>query len=57
MAQVVECLPSKYEAVSSNPSVAKKKKRKKENLIQSYEAICTVLVFAVTWENRVSFHP
>jgi hypothetical protein len=43
--------------VSSNPSVAKKKKRKKENLIQSYEAICTVLVFAVTWENRVSFHP
>jgi hypothetical protein len=24
--QVVECLPSKYEALSSNPSTAKKKK-------------------------------
>jgi hypothetical protein len=28
MAQVVECLPSKNKALSSNPSAAKKKKKK-----------------------------
>jgi hypothetical protein len=28
MVQVAECLPSKCEAVSSNPSTAKKKKKK-----------------------------
>jgi hypothetical protein len=29
MAQAVECLPSKYEALNLNPSSAKKKKEKK----------------------------
>jgi hypothetical protein len=29
MVQVAECLPSKCEAVSSNPSTAKKKKKKR----------------------------
>jgi hypothetical protein len=28
MAQVVDCLPSKHEALSSNPSTDKKKQRK-----------------------------
>jgi hypothetical protein len=32
MAQVVECLPSKHKAVSSNPSSSKKKKRKENQL-------------------------
>jgi hypothetical protein len=30
MAQVVECLPSKTKALSTNPSTAKKRERKKE---------------------------
>jgi hypothetical protein len=29
MAQVVECLPSKFEALSSNPNTTKKKKKRK----------------------------
>jgi hypothetical protein len=28
-AQVVECLPSKHETLSSNPNIVKKKKKKK----------------------------
>jgi hypothetical protein len=31
VAQVVECLPCKYEALSSNPSATKKKKKKTKN--------------------------
>jgi hypothetical protein len=30
VAQVVECLPSKYEALSSNPVLERKKKKKKK---------------------------
>jgi hypothetical protein len=30
MARAIECLPSKYKAMSSNPNTTKKKKRKKE---------------------------
>jgi hypothetical protein len=33
VAQAVECLPSKHEAVSSNPRAAKKKKRFNYNLM------------------------
>jgi hypothetical protein len=32
MAQVIEHLASKHEALSSNPSITKKKKKKKQNL-------------------------
>jgi hypothetical protein len=31
VAQVVECLPSKGEALSSNPTITKKKKKKKKH--------------------------
>jgi hypothetical protein len=34
MVQEVEFLPSKYEALSSNPSIAKKKKKKKKSTIR-----------------------
>jgi hypothetical protein len=30
VSQVVECLPTKYDALSSNPSTAKEKERKKD---------------------------
>jgi hypothetical protein len=34
LALVVECLPSKHEALSSNPSTAEKKKQKQEKNIE-----------------------
>jgi hypothetical protein len=36
VAQVVECLPSKNRVLSSNPSAAKKKKKRKWSLYSSY---------------------
>jgi hypothetical protein len=43
MAQVVECLPSKHKALSSNPSTEEKK-----NVIQKLEIFVTVyLVYKV----------
>jgi hypothetical protein len=34
VAQVVECLPGKNEALSSNPSTTKKKKKKKKRKLK-----------------------
>jgi hypothetical protein len=36
VAQAIEFLPSKYKALSSNPSTAKKKKKKKEKKNQNF---------------------
>jgi hypothetical protein len=34
VAQVVECLPSRYESLSSNPSIVTKKKKRKEVILK-----------------------
>jgi hypothetical protein len=39
MAEVAECLPSKHDAFSSNPSTAKKKKKKPKTFFANINVI------------------
>jgi hypothetical protein len=43
MTQVVECLPSKYEALNSKPSTTKKKKKKGRGIAHVAEPLHKVL--------------
>jgi hypothetical protein len=52
VAQVEDCLTSKCETLSSNPSTTKKKK-KKENLEEKYlSSIHEGILFVISYENR-----
>jgi hypothetical protein len=44
MAQVVECLPTKSDALSSIPSTTKKKEEKKRILSLTYNAISKIFI-------------
>jgi hypothetical protein len=50
VAQVVQHLPSKYEALNLNPSTAKKKKKKLSNFLGDDGITLFVVLFLLGWE-------
>jgi hypothetical protein len=49
MTQLVECLCSKYEALSSNPSAAKKEKKKTNLYILQYVNYTSIFLKMEKW--------